>query len=50
MEQASAAFFDEVDPIEVSSMLGVEAHDFHTSLHPQIISTGIEPIAYPLTP
>ena len=47
MEQTSAAFFDEIEPAEVAGMLGIEAHDFHTSLRPQIVSTGIKDLLIP---
>jgi PhzF family phenazine biosynthesis protein len=47
MEQTKAAFFDEVDPKEIADMLGVEARDFHASLRPQIVSTGIRDLLVP---
>ncbi|HVQ44605.1 MAG TPA: PhzF family phenazine biosynthesis protein [Candidatus Saccharimonadia bacterium] len=48
MEQTRAAFFDKVEPPEVAGMLGIKASDFHASLHPQIVSTGIRDLLVPL--
>jgi PhzF family phenazine biosynthesis protein len=48
MEQTKAAFFDEIEPAEIAGMLGVEVRDFHASLRPQIVSTGIKDLMVPM--
>lgn len=48
MEQTGAAFFDKFEPVEIAGMLGVEAGDFHTTLRPQIVSTGLRDLMVPM--
>jgi PhzF family phenazine biosynthesis protein len=44
MEQAPPTFFETIRPGELTSCLGIEEHDFHTYLVPQIVSTGLRDI------
>lgn len=48
MEQTAAVFFDEIEPMEIADMLGLGANDFHASLRPQIVSTGIKDLLVPM--
>lgn len=48
MEQAEAQFFDEIAPAEFAGMLGLQPKDFHPTLRPQIVSTGIRDLLIPL--
>lgn len=48
MEQTKALFLDELAPVEVASMLGIQSDDFHATLRPQIVSTGIKDLLVPL--
>jgi PhzF family phenazine biosynthesis protein len=47
MGQTKVAFFDEIEPAEISDMLGIDVRDFHASLRPQIVSTGIKDLLVP---
>lgn len=48
MEQTGAQYFDEVAPAEVAGMLGIRLDDFHATLQPQIVSTGIKDLLVPV--
>jgi PhzF family phenazine biosynthesis protein len=48
MEQTAAVFFDEIKPAEIADMLDSKAGDFHRSLRPQIVSTGIKDLLVPV--
>lgn len=48
MEQTSAGFFDKIEPAEIAGMLGIEISDFHATLRPQIVSTGIRDLLVPM--
>ena len=48
MEQTPPVFGEEVSIIEVASLLGVTAADFHPSLQPQMVSTGLKDLMVPV--
>jgi PhzF family phenazine biosynthesis protein len=48
MQQAEAVFFDEVEPTNIMDLLGIEVSDFHATLRPHIVSTGIKDLLVPL--
>lgn len=48
MEQAPATFYEEVGSTKIADLLGLEGIDFHDSLRPQIISTGIKDLLIPV--
>lgn len=48
MEQAPAAFGEVVPLAEVASLLGIVVTDFHPSLQPQMVSTGLKDLIVPV--
>lgn len=48
MEQTPAAFSETVPPAEVASLLGIEVGDLHSSLIPQMVSTGLKDLMVPV--
>lgn len=48
MEQAEATFFETVSRSDVAAALGIAVDDFHGSLSPQIVSTGIKDLLVPV--
>ena len=48
MEQAPAKFYEEVPRSELAAMLGIAEDDFHETLAPQVVSTGLKDAMVPL--
>jgi PhzF family phenazine biosynthesis protein len=48
MEQAKARFFEKVLATNIVHMLGIAKSEFHASLQPQIVSTGIKDLLVPV--
>jgi PhzF family phenazine biosynthesis protein len=48
MEQASASFYGQIEPTEIAVLLNVGISDFHATLRPQIVSTGIKDLLIPV--
>ena len=48
MEQTEAEFFDEIASTDIETLLGVGAANFHATLRPQIVSTGIKDLLVPV--
>jgi PhzF family phenazine biosynthesis protein len=48
MQQAKATFYDEIPAVDIAPLLGITASDFHPSLKPQIVSTGIHDLFVPV--
>ncbi len=48
MEQTSAIFGEIVPPAQVASLLGIEVGDLHSSLVPQMVSTGLKDLMIPV--
>lgn len=44
MEQANAEFFEHIDTLGIQSILGITDSDFHATLKPQIVSTGLKDV------
>ena len=49
MEQTSASFFETVEPSSIMSILGITEADFHGTLKPQVVSTGLKDLIVILT-
>lgn len=48
MEQAPARFYEEINIDELTGLLGVSTDDFHATLRPRIVSTGIKDLLVPV--
>jgi len=48
MEQAPAIFGKTFPPVEVASLLGIEVGDLHSTLIPQMVSTGLKDLIVPV--
>jgi PhzF family phenazine biosynthesis protein len=48
MEQAKVVFSEEIAPTEIANLLGITEDDFHATLLPKIVSTGIKDLLVPL--
>jgi len=48
MEQAPAAFYDNIAPANIASMLALDTADLSSVLRPQIVSTGIKDLLVPV--
>lgn len=48
MEQAKATFYDKIPVADIAPLLGVSVNDFHVTLKPQIVSTGIHDLFVPV--
>ena len=42
MEQTESRFFETVEPSSIKSILGITENDFHETLRPQVVSTGLK--------
>jgi PhzF family phenazine biosynthesis protein len=48
MEQTAASFYEEIIATDIADMLGLQEIDFHDTLPPQIVSTGIKDLLIPI--